>query len=1005
LAERSPLASRDRSGESRFINPWNHRGWIDYFTRLLPRFQYIRFLGLPNLEETPDVPLDQLYVPLDLALTPVSPTEVKSAERRPAYEVLAEERWIVVLGDPGAGKSTLVNYLTTTFASRRSGGLLQALGQLIPVPIILRDYLIDKAVTFDGLLDQFILQPFWPDALKRDDLIGVLESGQALVMLDGLDEIGDVDRRQALRGAILEAAGMLRFPDCAWLLTSRIIGYDDVYFDFCNLQKKGAPNQEVFLSSQEAKRLSSQDMVEGCLAGIETAERFASIARSWYVCPFSSSQIHRYLENWYALREQDQARRALSIQSLMNAIETTPSIEVLAHNPNLLTMMALIHRVFAELPSGRALLYDKIAEAYLKSIDTFRGIHESTIDPRVQARWLGELAYDMQRERASDDRAKQGASAGSSEGEILVPAAQVEAKIREFLGPSHNATAELNYIGRRSGLLLPRKPGFYCFVHLSFQEYFAACHLLDRLMGFGSRRTEALDEVARLIDSNAWHETLIFLFEKLGVITDASDDVFQHCFKESRYTTQASALLAANLLGDLSSGLSQECRADAVRIILRHARRDASRSLINCINNLPVAIWSETFLPLLRTDLEQGSPPGAPFLVFLQNLSHLTCDQAETLLRPVLGSIPKSDLFYLHPLSGKGDGPVRQELSLRLPLRDWFRLVMTSSNNYRWVRTPSYLDFVHNYHFLPLFGFLDRDTTWLKVDRETILSWACTVHVLLQECLHAKLVLALAHPQTAWPLQLKAMPGIVHPETETAEHHDIFSVLRREVDPLVVGYAHEWMIKQRPDIGETADILKKLLQSRIITYKYKKSSVHRLGMSDSDFARFLLALEFRDSLHGAIAPYRLAEANVAARVAFGLMNGIDGIGPLAPKSTPRWAMPLEIVLDRLAELVLGRGGPESWRAIQQQVAVLKEPGWIGSAFPSVTEEEWGNLLELLGLRGKDGGGLFEAEWFANEHVFAGSLNARPSEFVSRLREIRESANLPEFVAVARKPGD
>jgi hypothetical protein len=36
--------------------------------------------------------------------------------------------------------------------------------------------------------------------------------------------------------------------------------------------------------------------------------------------------------------------------------------------------MALIHRVTAELPSGRVKLYDKIVEAYLETIQRYRGL-------------------------------------------------------------------------------------------------------------------------------------------------------------------------------------------------------------------------------------------------------------------------------------------------------------------------------------------------------------------------------------------------------------------------------------------------------------------------------------------------------------------------------------------------------------------------------------------------------------------------------------------------------
>jgi predicted NACHT family NTPase len=59
--------------------------------------------------------------------------------------------------------------------------------------------------------------------------------------------------------------------------------------------------------------------------------------------------------------------------------------------PNLLTMMALIHRNRANLPNGKALLYEDIAQAYLKTIDEFRRITEHTESLQDIKRWLGEV--------------------------------------------------------------------------------------------------------------------------------------------------------------------------------------------------------------------------------------------------------------------------------------------------------------------------------------------------------------------------------------------------------------------------------------------------------------------------------------------------------------------------------------------------------------------------------------------------------------------------------------
>ena len=63
--------------------------------------------------------------------------------------------------------------------------------------------------------------------------------------------------------------------------------------------------------------------------------------------------------------------------------------------PNLLTFMALIHRVRAMLPDGRALLYNEIGEAYLETIDTFRGLQEMDFPLHQKMRWLGQSAIGV----------------------------------------------------------------------------------------------------------------------------------------------------------------------------------------------------------------------------------------------------------------------------------------------------------------------------------------------------------------------------------------------------------------------------------------------------------------------------------------------------------------------------------------------------------------------------------------------------------------------------------
>ena len=87
-----------------------------------------------------------------------------------------------------------------------------------------------------------------------------------------------------------------------------------------------------------------------------------------------------FARNWYVRREASASRASANADHLVRAVHADESFLRLARVPNLLTMMALIHRIEATLPHGRALLYERIAEAYLESIDTFRGIESSPHD-------------------------------------------------------------------------------------------------------------------------------------------------------------------------------------------------------------------------------------------------------------------------------------------------------------------------------------------------------------------------------------------------------------------------------------------------------------------------------------------------------------------------------------------------------------------------------------------------------------------------------------------------
>ena len=381
-----------------------------YLKNLRDWHGYVRFLGLPDRRDNPDILIDRLFVEPLLTRRHIWPDEDPSSwidEAETIFDILDTGRPLVLLGDPGTGKTTLLNYLVWLLArptvdtwTKRMGGWL------LPVPMVLREQRLRGITNFDGLLDTFLSQPKSEPLRKGGYLYQMLEEGRALILLDGIDEIGDPKAREDLRSAVFE--GFDRYPRCRWLLSSRIVGYDEVAFnENLNPQTGQSPPREVLKKSRssDARRMREHPDI----GRPETAQEFDDgrgvVTR--YIAPFDDGRIEKFARNWYVQREAAATRAGEDATHLVSAVHADEGILRLARIPNLLTMMALIHRIEATLPHGRALLYERIAEAYLESIDKFRGVYSAAYNLPQKRRWLARVGYEMQRRRSIDQQARE----------------------------------------------------------------------------------------------------------------------------------------------------------------------------------------------------------------------------------------------------------------------------------------------------------------------------------------------------------------------------------------------------------------------------------------------------------------------------------------------------------------------------------------------------------------------------------------------------------------------
>lgn len=192
------------------------------------------------------------------------------------------------------------------------------------------------------------------------------------------------------------------------------------------------------------------------------------------------------------------------------------------------------------------MLYDDISQAYLESIDRARGGigafranddgSESKEPPwREKKRWLARVGFEMQLRRASK-RDSVRAFEGSTR-ELLFSTEDVcgwltsAMDLSGYGGGADEAKAFLDWAARRSGLLVPRGEGLHAFMHLSFQEYFAAAFIIEEFKSpdwsSASEAGEVLranglhpeitrDNLAAWAGETVWEEVLILAFEQLA---------------------------------------------------------------------------------------------------------------------------------------------------------------------------------------------------------------------------------------------------------------------------------------------------------------------------------------------------------------------------------------------------------------------------------------------------------------------------------------------------------
>jgi NACHT domain/HEAT repeats len=405
------------------------------------------------------------------------------AERLALSQIVTCYDRIVILGDPGSGKTTLLRYLALKHAEALWNGRIEADKELgiarFPLLIRIAEYAEDstwkRKSLSDFLADSHILHDC-PKSGLVDLLQTELENGNCLVLLDGLDEIVSADERL---GVVKQIEDFVRHhirKANRFVVTSRKAGY----------RNAALTNPFVHYTVQEMNETQMSHFLERWCQAVEDTET-----------PELSVQERRKV----AKRETD---------SIMKAIRASTGVRRLATNPLLLRTLALIHRTGAQLPQKRIELYKLAADTLARTWRTAQGVPETAlVKEEYLTPLLSKLAYWLHSNKPTgmaterevyDVLGEEWARINDLQWNADDPSPKIKEEIKKFLIA----------VREHTGLFVERAPKRYGFMHLTFEEYYAARYLV-------ARNKVRAKLIRQLLNQIRWQEPILLALGFVGL--------------------------------------------------------------------------------------------------------------------------------------------------------------------------------------------------------------------------------------------------------------------------------------------------------------------------------------------------------------------------------------------------------------------------------------------------------------------------------------------------------
>ena len=295
-----------------------------YIKNLRDDFGEVRVLGMKER-----VPLESLYVRANVleklqVRSGVLPEEMEqdramflsafgnTRETIDGEKIVNMDENLIVLGKPGAGKTTYLKYLTLRMTSKDKDSSIKQ--RRLPIFVTLHEFAKSGKPLMDYMVEQFGLCGF---ENAKSFIERILSNGDCMVLLDGLDE---VSRESNLDAVIQEVTDFTRrYRESRFIVSCRVAAYNLWFSKFKEVE----------------------------------------------IADFNKAQIEEFVAKYFQ-------KEPVTGRECWKKLQTSQPLLEMASSPLLLTLLCITYDKRQDFPANRALLYGYAIKGLINKWDSER---------------------------------------------------------------------------------------------------------------------------------------------------------------------------------------------------------------------------------------------------------------------------------------------------------------------------------------------------------------------------------------------------------------------------------------------------------------------------------------------------------------------------------------------------------------------------------------------------------------------------------------------------------